>query len=64
MPKLRRLSASEAVAIFQQFGFAILSQRGSHIKLRRINQSGEKVQPDADIIPSSRAKELLAEDAS
>jgi predicted RNA binding protein YcfA (HicA-like mRNA interferase family) len=35
MPKLRRLSASEAVAIFQQFGFAILSQRGSHIKLRR-----------------------------
>ena len=42
MPKLRRLSASEATAIFQRFGFFILTQRGSHIKLRRISRAGEK----------------------
>lgn len=42
MPKLRRLSGSEAASIFQPFGFAILSQRGSHIKLRRMNHAGEK----------------------
>ncbi len=42
MPKLRRLSASELVSIFQRFGFVALTQRGSHIKLRRINQAGEK----------------------
>jgi predicted RNA binding protein YcfA (HicA-like mRNA interferase family) len=42
MPKLRRLSGPEAAAIIQRFGFAVLSQRGSHIKLRRINQAGEK----------------------
>jgi predicted RNA binding protein YcfA (HicA-like mRNA interferase family) len=40
MPKLRRLSSSEVVAILQQFGFVILSQRGSHIKMRRISQAG------------------------
>jgi predicted RNA binding protein YcfA (HicA-like mRNA interferase family) len=42
MPKLKRLSGSEVVSIFQQFGFFILSQRGSHIKLRRISPAGEK----------------------
>lgn len=42
MPKLRRLSASDVVSIFQQFGFFILTQRGSHIKLRRLTQTGEK----------------------
>ena len=42
MAKLKRLSGPEAASIFQQFGFFILSQRGSHIKLRRINQAGEK----------------------
>ena len=42
MPKLKRLTASETVSIFQQFGFSILSQRGSHIKLRRVSKAGEK----------------------
>jgi predicted RNA binding protein YcfA (HicA-like mRNA interferase family) len=42
MPKLKRLSGPEAVSIFQRFGFSIRSQRGSHIKLRRISQAGEK----------------------
>ncbi len=42
MPKLKKLSGHEVVSLFQQFGFFILSQRGSHIKLRRINQAGQK----------------------
>jgi len=42
MAKLKRLSGPEAASIFQQFGFFILSQRGIHIKLRRVNQAVEK----------------------
>jgi len=42
MLKLRRLSGSEVASILQKFGFAIVSQRGSHVKLRRINSGGEK----------------------
>lgn len=42
MPKLRRLSASEVVSVFQGFGFFVLTQRGSHIKWRRINQAEER----------------------
>jgi predicted RNA binding protein YcfA (HicA-like mRNA interferase family) len=42
MPKLRRLSGSDVVRIFGYFGFLPTSQRGSHIKLRRINAAGEK----------------------
>ena len=42
MPKLKRLSGPEVAAIIQRFGFFILSQRGSHIKWRRISQAGEK----------------------
>ena len=35
MPKLRRLSGQEVIAAFQSFGFEIVAQRGSHVKLRR-----------------------------
>ncbi|MGH7340905.1 MAG: type II toxin-antitoxin system HicA family toxin [Candidatus Rokuibacteriota bacterium] len=35
MPGLRRLSGREVVSILQRFGFEPVSQRGSHIKLRR-----------------------------
>ncbi len=40
--KLKRLSGKEVVAILGQFGFVIHSQRGSHVKLRRVSSSGEK----------------------
>jgi len=42
LPKLKRLSAVELVSIFRGFGFEIKSQRGSHIKMVRITQDGEK----------------------
>ncbi len=39
MPKLRRLLGKEVIAIFGRFGFTVVSQRGSHIKIKR-NISG------------------------
>jgi predicted RNA binding protein YcfA (HicA-like mRNA interferase family) len=42
MPKLRRLSGLEVVKIFGHFGFSVISQSGSHVKLRRHTATGEK----------------------
>jgi predicted RNA binding protein YcfA (HicA-like mRNA interferase family) len=42
MPKLRRLSGTEVIAILEQFGFEVYSQRGSHIKLRRVSMAGKE----------------------
>lgn len=43
MPKLKRLSGAEVVAILEQFGFQVCSQRGSHIiKLRRVREVGKE----------------------
>jgi len=36
MPKLKILSGREVVKILSKFGFEVVSQRGSHIKLRRV----------------------------
>lgn len=44
-----------------------LARRGLRASTRAASKSGLpvfKVQPDAEIIPSSRAKEMLAEDAT
>ena len=35
MPRLRRLGARETLRILQGFGFALISTRGSHAKLKR-----------------------------
>ena len=40
MPKLRRLSGAEIIGILARFGFTVHSQRGSHVKLRRILPNG------------------------
>jgi predicted RNA binding protein YcfA (HicA-like mRNA interferase family) len=41
-PKLKRLSGPEVLSIFHALGFKTHSQRGSHVKLRRITATGEK----------------------
>jgi len=41
-PKLKRLSGKDIISIFAHFGFVIHSQKGSHAKLRRVLQSGER----------------------
>ena len=43
MPKLRRLSGDEVVGIFRGFGFRVVGQQGSHIKLVRDTPSGRQV---------------------
>ena len=40
MPKLKILSGIEVMKIFSQFNFKIISQKGSHVKLRRILPNG------------------------
>jgi len=40
--KLRNLSGDDVVRILATFGFAVVSQRGSHVKLRRIASDGRK----------------------
>ena len=42
MPKLRVLSGKEVVKILSKFGFEVISQRGSHVKLKRILPDGTK----------------------
>jgi predicted RNA binding protein YcfA (HicA-like mRNA interferase family) len=40
MPKLKRLSGDEVLAVLAQFGFIVHAQRGSHVKLRRLSSIG------------------------
>jgi predicted RNA binding protein YcfA (HicA-like mRNA interferase family) len=40
MPKMRTLSGTEVTAILGEFGFRPVSQRGSHLKLRRVLDDG------------------------
>ena len=40
MPRLRRLSGDEVLTILGRFGFRVHSQKGSHVKLRRVMASG------------------------
>ncbi|MEI8232225.1 MAG: type II toxin-antitoxin system HicA family toxin [bacterium] len=42
MPKLPVISAQILIRVLLKIGFTIISQRGSHIKLRRV--SGRKIQ--------------------
>jgi len=35
MPKLKVLSGEYIIKIFSKFGFEVISQRGSHVKLQR-----------------------------
>ncbi|HZP02547.1 MAG TPA: type II toxin-antitoxin system HicA family toxin [Terriglobia bacterium] len=42
LPRLKRLSGQEVVAILRRFGFEIVTQRGSHIKLRRVGLGGQR----------------------
>jgi predicted RNA binding protein YcfA (HicA-like mRNA interferase family) len=41
-PKLRRLSGPAVISVLQGFGFEAISQRGSHVKLRRVQDSSKQ----------------------
>lgn len=36
MPKLKSLSGDEVIRVILSFGFEVVSQRGSHVKVRRV----------------------------
>ena len=36
MPRLRDMSGRRLVAVFEDFGFSAISQKGSHIKMSRL----------------------------
>lgn len=40
MPKLKVLSGKKVIKIFLSFGFNVAAQKGSHIKLVRIQKDG------------------------
>ncbi len=40
--KLKRLSGKEVISSLNKFGLTFHSQKGSHVKLRRINPATEK----------------------
>lgn len=42
MSSLRRMSGRQVIAVLATFGFDVASQKGSHVKLRRISESGER----------------------
>ena len=42
MPKLRRMSGDEVAVILGKFGFIKVSQRGSHMKLKRLVAGGSQ----------------------
>jgi predicted RNA binding protein YcfA (HicA-like mRNA interferase family) len=49
-PKLKRISGHDLVRVFENLGFYMVSQKGSHIKLRRETESGAQIL----IIPDHR----------
>ena len=42
MPKIKRVSGKDVIAILKRFHFEVESQKGSHLKLRRVLSSGER----------------------
>jgi predicted RNA binding protein YcfA (HicA-like mRNA interferase family) len=42
MPKLKVLSGTDIIKIFSKFGFEVVSQKGSHIKIIRFLPDGTK----------------------
>ena len=51
MPRLRRLAARDIVRLLREFGFEMISMRGSHAKLARVGPSGRREIP---IVPMHR----------
>ena len=51
MPKLRLLSSSDVIKALENFGFAVVDQKGSHIKLARYTV----LQKQVLIIPNNKS---------
>ena len=62
MPKLRVLSGKKLISFFENFGFKIISQRGSHIKMTRIlSVTQTLVVPNHKSISKGTLKEIYTQ---
>ncbi len=43
MPKQKVLSGKDVISIFESLGFAVMSQKGSHIKLERASAMRKEI---------------------
>ncbi len=62
MPKLRRLGGSEVISILKNFGFKAASQKGSHVKLVRKTESGDRqilIVPDHSELDTGTCRAIL-----
>jgi len=53
-PKYKVLSGSDIIKLFQKFGFEIVSQKGSHVKLKRLIKGQKQVL----VIPNHRELDI------
>lgn len=51
MGALSNVSARQAIRAFQKAGFSVISQRGSHVKMRRTPASGKQ---ETIIVPNHK----------
>lgn len=42
MPKLKVVTGEFVIGVFKEFGFSVASQRGSHVKMRRVDVRGAR----------------------
>ncbi|MGB9929827.1 MAG: type II toxin-antitoxin system HicA family toxin [Methanosarcina sp.] len=61
MPKLPILSAREVIKALSNQGFQVVSQKGSHIKMKRIslNETRVVIIPDHSEIPMGTLKSII-----
>lgn len=61
MPKFQVLSGREVIKALEKAGFKVVKQRGSHVKLRKIDVGGKKtvIVPLKPIIRTGTMKSIL-----
>ncbi|MBI4155673.1 MAG: type II toxin-antitoxin system HicA family toxin [Candidatus Zambryskibacteria bacterium] len=59
MPRLRDISGRKLVKIFENFGFEVIGQKGSHIKMSRADQI--LVIPNHKSIAKGTLKEIYSQ---
>lgn len=61
MPKLPVISAKELARVLQKLNFAVIHQKGSHIKLKKKTTTGEQtiIIPNHKVIRKGTLKNIL-----
>ena len=61
MPRLKSVSGSELIKLFEMEGFDVHSQKGSHVKLRRMagNEKQTLLIPNHKIIDKGTLKAII-----